>query len=310
MYLGQNIYFLFYGPKIIRVFDSKCFCRVYQSKLQAITVFTMVLAFNHIWYFVALFELHQIHHLAQWPTWQNLTVYISMYVLLNFSYWFYLLLHYFQYGTLKMLQKLEKKLVESRSKFKMKHVLVQIKTLALVNHRANQLLSIPAILYLTMSMFALTLNLSIVLVCQSKMAMLLHAVITFLYAIYLINLNRKIMQTLKHIFRHIHRHYQSKESKTLTFLTNTLPAKNKMLRMKQLHHSTVLCGKCERQHRFKMETMQRRQFDLDEMEVLYSEYFSIQVFYLAKINFKFLLESTLFIFSIIIIFLQTIEKLN
>ena len=303
-YLGQIVYFLVFGRKLVNAFDLPCFRRVYRNNSTAKIVFISLMTLNHVLLVLGMIEVAMVHHWHHVSIWNIIVRLASLYAIFNYAYWVFYVMHYSQHGTMAYLKKMESKMQTKSAKC----ILSQMKMLALVNKRINALLSVPAILYLVMLIFTHILNTSIALICQPRVSMIVHTIFVCLYTIYLIRINRRSIDTVKRLFINLNRRCQMRERKILVAFTKHTSKTNGVIRINRKFNQRKIVKKCNRDANFfqlKLDSIQSHRIGLKEAEELYIGYFQMKIFQLSYIDFGILWQMTLFVLTYSVLFVQT-----
>ncbi len=300
-------YFLVYGRKLLAVFDSKQFRTVYHSKRKALIIFSVNFALNHLFLGVALLETARWDIWLKRSAWDRFSASIGFYSMFTYTFWLYNLLHYSQFGIHRYLRHLEASLLGRKTSSR--KTVAQLQSLALVSRQINAFLSLPFILFTSVTVFLLILAGSTSIICIPRVQVLLFSAVNAAYLIYLIRLNQQSRQTLGRLFVHINQRLNTKEKALLSQLQNkSSDLKKHHLLLKRKFFSRQRCFRCHFTQR--LQSVSSRRVELTECETLYSAYVDIRIFQMSVLNSGTLWQAVLFILSYIMFFSQTVDSMD
>ena len=178
----------------------------------------------------------------------------------------YILLHYWQFGSQQSLIKLETKCQHVNRK-----VIKTLQTLALINEHLNKLMSFPLLLSLLINILSLVSSICVSIVLPEIFTpyvyfSLLHNFFSYMYILYITNLNRKVLYKVQSILEQVQKHQQ-----------------NLWLEGKMSKKVGLICSEIE----------------------LFESRFSIQIFELLTVNWSTLSSVVLFSLGFIVFLFQT-----
>lgn len=137
---------MFNGHKVIRLLDSNCFRRHYQSKRKAMIIFAIVIGIGHISFVFALIERVQIFKQTlsnRMDRLENYMRYICIYFIFNQQLFIPLIAHYYNWATYCALEIEFKRIQNEIVLSEEDRMIARIRELALVNRKVNHLMGWP-----------------------------------------------------------------------------------------------------------------------------------------------------------------------
>ena len=155
-----------------------------------------------------------------------------------------------------------------------KEMMRQIRALALLNWKLNEAMSLPHLIFTFLNVFNAILTICMMVICRVNAALVLHGTLTFLYLLYLLSLNRVIVNLVRSILRTLrHRYLQSNSLSSSVSTPQVLAA-------------------------------QHRQLQITAMD-LYVGYFPGKLFHLIRLEVAFVFQTGFFMLSYIVFITQT-----
>lgn len=155
-----------------------------------------------------------------------------------------------------------------------KEVMRQIRALALLNWKLNEAMSLPHLIFTFLNVFNAILTICMMAICRVNAALVLHGTLTFLYLLYLLSLNRVIVNLVRSILRTLRHRYLQSNSLSSSVLTPQVLA------------------------------VQHRQLQITAMD-LYVGYFPVKLFHLIRLEVAFVFQTGFFMLSYIVFITQT-----
>lgn len=273
----QFILLQFYGNSLVRIMDHRIFKMVYRNWIQSGLIFAFIIVLilaPFLIYFNELYELINNRFLfslalSHYFIYSNTLLYTPLFIL-----------HYIKYGTLQQLQLIHLKL-RNKLMLSLSEVFERIKFLAHCNELISQKLTLSILSYLCFTWIQLISSFYTFQFTTNYIQLVkrfLFCTMVLIYLLYIIYLDRKIKSILIAIDENLFEKNYSTET-MLIFL-------------------------------FRLKSIRKKKFFTEQMRIieffqLYSEQFSINLYYLIQINLEFFLKYLLFILSYVVLIIQT-----
>ncbi len=154
-----------------------------------------------------------------------------------------------------------------------KEMMRQIRALALLNWKLNEAMSLPHLIFTFLNVFNAILTICMMVICRVNAALVLHGTLTFLYLLYLLSLNRVIVNLVGSILRTLRHRYLQSNSLSSSVLTPQM-------------------------------LVEHRQLQITAMD-LYVGYFPVKLFHLIRLEVAFVFQTGFFMLSYIVFITQT-----
>lgn len=306
LFLFKFVYFTAYGRPLVLLLDAPCFRQAYartSSSFQGCptpAIFAAYVIVPHLFFVWALFD--RFGHVNYQLTISKLLEYFCLYMVFNYLYWMQIVMHYFQNGLRLQLLAVKRKLLLVKQKSKSPTIswsrqfaleneaIEEIKSLALISQKLNDLLNAPLLTTILLNIFNIILVFSLALICQPYFRPIVHMVFAYGYTKYLIWCNEQVRRMVRQIMTLLRiRNEQYEEQIVQNLEKNSKCCSDSQIkRLKELRS-----------------LVQSRRICLFEMH-LYEKLFAVKVYQIVGLNFHFVLHGGLFIISLVVFFCQTI----